>query len=263
MGEREYQEDFYTLYNHFQDGENRLSKGRKAVKMMHDYGGRALDQLECLDIGCSSGIITSYAMPFFKKITGLDYDKIGLQNLSKEQKEQTLFLRGDAMTLPFDDNSFDAVICVQVYEHVPSDLRLFAEIERVLRADGIVFFSGPNKAFPVELHTYLPFIHWFPERIADKYSRIMGKGDHFYERSRTLWDLRKVLKSFEIYDVTIPVLHLFASWSKNTFTRFIYRSVARMPKLFRPVLLPLMPNFNLVLRKKTPEAGRNVYKVVE
>lgn len=263
MADRGYQENFYVLYDDFQDDENRLSKGRKIVSMLQRYGGRSLDQLECLDVGCSSGVITSYAAKHFKKMTGLDYDSVGLKMIQEDQKQEALYVRGDAMRLPFEDERFDAIICAQVYEHVPNDLRLFAEIERVLRPNGIIFFSGPNKAFPIELHHYLPFLQWLPEKLSDKYLKVLGKGDHFYERSRTLWNLRKVFKNFEIYDLTIPVLRHYAKESKKKRSQFIYRAMSRMPRVLRSIFLPLMPNFNMVLRKPEKPEMKNTYIVLD
>jgi len=261
--DRGYQENFYSLYDDFQNDENRLSKGRKVITMLQRYGGRPLEQLECLDVGCSSGVITTYAARYFKRVTGLDYDTIGLKLVTEEQKKESLYIRGDAMQLPFDDDSFDAIICAQVYEHVPNDLRLFAEIERVLRPNGMVFFSGPNKAYPIELHHYLPFLQWLPEKLADKYVQLFGKGDHFYERSRTIWNLREVFRNFEILDLTIPVLRNFEKESKKKRSQFIYRTLARMPRLLRPILLALMPNFNLILRKPVEPLSKKTYIILD
>lgn len=42
----------------------------------------------------------------------------------------------DITTLPFDENSFDAVICSHALEHVPDDVVVLQEIYRILRPDG-------------------------------------------------------------------------------------------------------------------------------
>jgi SAM-dependent methyltransferase len=150
------------------------------------------------------------------------------------------------MALPLADESVAFVVCAQVYEHVPSDVQLFAEIHRVLRPDGIVFFSGPNWLFPVEPHYFLPFLHWLPRPWADAYLRMTGKGNHFYERSRHIWGLRRVLRRFRIRDVTVEVLQQFhLQGASNP----LARCLSRVPAAAWRILVPLFPNFNWLLTK--------------
>lgn len=64
--------------------------------------------------------------------------------------------------LPFADKSFDIAYSNAVIEHVGSweNQRAFvAELERVARH---VFITAPNRWFPIEHHTGLPFLHWLP-----------------------------------------------------------------------------------------------------
>lgn len=75
------------------------------------------------------------------------------------------YVQADARHLPFGDASFDVVVCNAVIEHVgdlASQRQLVAECCRVGR---IVIMTTPDRRFPVEQHTYLPLVHWLPERI--------------------------------------------------------------------------------------------------
>jgi 2-polyprenyl-3-methyl-5-hydroxy-6-metoxy-1,4-benzoquinol methylase len=254
---RGYQEDFFTLYTKFQSHEARQKKGEKVVFAMNLIQ-KNLQSFDCLDVGCSAGVITSFARPYFKHMIGLDFDRVGIGLITEEQKKETLFIRGDAMGLPFQDLSFDAIICAQVYEHVPHDLKLFSEIERVIRPGGIVFFSGPNNLFPIELHYYLPFLQWLPEPAADAYLKITRKGTHFYERSRTIWGLRKILQNFDIIDMTIPVVRLYASWAP---TNIFYKLALKMPHFLWMLIIPFVPNFNLILIKQENANQKGCYHV--
>ena len=38
-----------------------------------------------------------------------------------------------------------------------------------------VFITTPNRRFPVEVHTRLPFVHWLPDRTAHRVYRAVGK----------------------------------------------------------------------------------------
>jgi ubiquinone/menaquinone biosynthesis C-methylase UbiE len=75
------------------------------------------------------------------------------------------FVRTDGNSLPFPDNAFDFVHSSAVLEHVGSrdnQKRFLQEAWRVARKG--VFFTTPNRYFPVELHTALPLLHWLPTR---------------------------------------------------------------------------------------------------
>ena len=47
---------------------------------------------------------------------------------------------GDACALPYADHSFDVVCAMDLLEHVEEPAPLIAEVERVLRPDGLFFF---------------------------------------------------------------------------------------------------------------------------
>jgi Methyltransferase domain. len=64
--------------------------------------------------------------------------------------------------LPFKDRQFDIVFSNAVLEHVGSrgeQARFVAELRRVSKA---FFVTTPNRWFPVEHHTGLPFLHYLP-----------------------------------------------------------------------------------------------------
>ncbi len=258
---RGYQENFFGLYEKFQDQENRRGKAEKITHVLGNHCSLPLDEFTCLDLGCSNGLITLEIAPLFRQVVGLDYDGPAVRMTPVEKRAEVLFIHGDAMRLPFPDQSFQAIICSQVYEHVPSDLRLFAEIERILKPGGVVFFSGPNKLFPIEPHYYLPFLHWLPEKWADAYLRLLRKGSHFYERSRTQWNLRKIFARYQIRDVSIPVMRLYESRAKSRFTRLVYRLILKSP-LFWKSILQFLPNFNWLLYKPASPAEPTGYEIV-
>lgn len=52
---------------------------------------------------------------------------------------------GDLFAVPFQDNSFDAVICSQTLEHVTEPESVLAQLQRVLRPGGVILISVPQE----------------------------------------------------------------------------------------------------------------------
>jgi SAM-dependent methyltransferase len=72
-------------------------------------------------------------------------------------------VQADGRDLPFADAEFDVGFSNAVVEHVAGgregQRRFVHELCRVSRR---VFVTTPNRLFPLEVHTLLPFVHWLP-----------------------------------------------------------------------------------------------------
>ena len=64
---------------------------------------------------------------------------------------------------PFLDKQFDWVFSNAVIEHVGTKIDQLIFINEMLRVGRNVFFTTPNKWFPIESHTDVIFRHWFEE----------------------------------------------------------------------------------------------------
>jgi hypothetical protein len=86
--------------------------------------------------------------------------------------------------LPFADDAFDLGFCNAVIEHVGSRRRQAAFLAELIRVSRRVFLSTPNRWYPLELHTRLPFVHWLP---ASLFRRLIAHlGFDFYAREANL-----------------------------------------------------------------------------
>ena len=93
--------------------------------------------------------------------------------------------------LPFRDRQFDIATSNAVLEHVgsvPNQIRFLNELCRVGKT---VFVSVPNRYFPIEHHTAIPFLHWWdkPFRIA---CAALGKNDWRLEGNLILMTKRRL-----------------------------------------------------------------------
>jgi len=95
------------------------------------------------------------------------------------------FVQGNALNIPFEDNTFDLVFSNAVIEHVGSRQNQTAFIKECVRiSKKYVFITTPNKYYPIELHTALPLIHWLPPNV---YRRILsGLNQSFFANEDNL-----------------------------------------------------------------------------
>jgi hypothetical protein len=68
-------------------------------------------------------------------------------------------------SLPFPDNHFDIAFCSATIEHVGSHTQQAAFLRELVRVSQRVYLTTPNRWYPIELHTRLPFVHWLPPKL--------------------------------------------------------------------------------------------------
>jgi len=74
-----------------------------------------------------------------------------------------LFLEADLRSIPLPDGYFQAGLCNAVLEHAGTRDQQAALVREVCRVCRRVMFTTPNRWFPLEVHTLLPFLHWLPD----------------------------------------------------------------------------------------------------
>ncbi|MFC2009338.1 class I SAM-dependent methyltransferase [Chloroflexota bacterium] len=88
-------------------------------------------------------------------------------------------IMGQGETLPFNHTVFDIVFCHQVLEHTERPDVVIQEAVRVLKPGGYLYLTCPNYLFPYEFHYKVPWIPYFPKRLAKIYLKMLGKSPSF------------------------------------------------------------------------------------
>lgn len=99
-----------------------------------------------LDVGCGEGYGVNLLSKNVTKIIGLDIDKNIIAHASKKYGKNCIYKLYDGKKIPYKANTFDAVIFLQVIEHINDDKNHIAEIYRVLKNNGIFILTTPNGA---------------------------------------------------------------------------------------------------------------------
>ncbi|HLJ69499.1 MAG TPA: methyltransferase domain-containing protein [Chloroflexota bacterium] len=96
-----------------------------------------------LDLGCAFGFGTRLLVPEYHAF-GHDLSAPYIDR-ARRALPRAIFTRGPADRIPHPDGFFDAVLLLDVLEHVPEEGPVVAEIARVLRPGGQLILSVPNK----------------------------------------------------------------------------------------------------------------------
>jgi ubiquinone/menaquinone biosynthesis C-methylase UbiE len=129
-----------------------------AVKFGQEYAeklsSRGFRQGRILDVGCGFGATVLVLADRFpdSEIVGIDLSEPLLRLAEQTAQpmdlgERVRFEKADAQDIPYDDDSFDAVINLQMVHIVDDPVRMLNEIERVLVPDGCLFVADIKRSW--------------------------------------------------------------------------------------------------------------------
>ncbi len=98
-----------------------------------------------LDVACGPGLVACAFAPYAGQVTGIDITPAMIEQARKRQQEQGLanldWLVGDALPLPWPDNSFSLVITRYSFHHFQVPQAMLAEMIRVCYPGGRVLVA--------------------------------------------------------------------------------------------------------------------------
>lgn len=159
-----------------------------------------------LDIGCGTGGLVPILGEHIGngKIVGIDISPEMLKFAeAKNSGYNAEFVLGSASELPFCENQFDVVFCMNSFHHYQDQPKVLAEIKRVLKPDGVFILLDPITDNPVR-------------RV---WSKILNQ---LFEESYAVYHSRKVLTNMLHNTNLSPV-------KNNTFLYFTCAFLAKKP----------------------------------
>jgi ubiquinone/menaquinone biosynthesis C-methylase UbiE len=158
---------------------------------MHEYGvKRRFETLQSLtsfegkavlDVGCGVGAYGRVAEKYGAKMSlGIDINR---EHLAKASLDNLVL--ADAHALPIRDSCFDAILMIEVLEHLSRESGALKEAWRVLNGDGLLLLTVPNKFYPFETHGLnmgsieipnmlgvgIPLLSWMPNFVRERVER--------------------------------------------------------------------------------------------
>ena len=123
-------------------------KGRIFLEHYHRYAVMfdAVRGKDVLDIASGEGYGSYMLAKFANSVTGVDISNEAVVHANKKYQMKNLrFMEGNAAQLGFPDKSFDIVVSFETIEHLLQQDEAIAEFARVLRVDGVLALSSPNR----------------------------------------------------------------------------------------------------------------------
>ena len=206
-----------------------------------------------LSVGCGTGAELRVLKKRGFITVGLDPERRFLL-VGKTKNDVDNFIQAIGEGIPLRDDSFDLVVLFEVLEHVMKPEVVLKEISRVLKTNGILFLTVPNRFYPVETHGI---------QICQKQiSNLMGIGIPFFslapnflrrrlERARIYSDaqvvslLRKNCFEPFIIEYLIPSLDRMQQTSLTRAIRQVLRSSSKIP-----LVKKLGPNIMVISKKR-------------
>ncbi|MCX6718065.1 MAG: methyltransferase domain-containing protein [Candidatus Staskawiczbacteria bacterium] len=192
------------------------------IKKILKFLGKPSDG-KILDVGCGKGRFCRKIKDFgFINIIGVEPSKELIKAARKNNKDIE-FVQASAGNLPFMDDEFDFLICIEVLSQIPNTEKSIKEMARVLKRNGEIIIIDKNKA-SIHPKFFLPLMFF------KKYMEISNKWFYprdfqFREKWFFPWEIEKMLKKYcrktekeylmdnkrKMFGF-LPFLNLFIAW---------------------------------------------------
>lgn len=144
-----------------------------------------------LDIASGEGYGSNLLAQYAKLVYGVDLSNEAIEHARNRYKRTNLvFKQGNAISIPLDDKSIDVVVSFETIEHHTKHHEMIKEIQRVLKEDGVLVISSPDKLNYSDLpnvknkfHLKELYYHEFKELISNNFIKSIFYNQKVFEGS--------------------------------------------------------------------------------
>ncbi|MDO5850527.1 MAG: methyltransferase domain-containing protein [Methanobacteriaceae archaeon] len=147
-----YKEKSKSYYNKTAKNYSNTSDGEFVKPMYEEIINRIISKnpKKILDLGCGTGYVLSEVKKIYKlknkdlDMYGLDISEEMIKIANENLKGEANLKVGDSEYIPWEDNSFDLVVCNASFHHYPNPKKTLLEIKRVLNSNGTLILGDPT-----------------------------------------------------------------------------------------------------------------------
>lgn len=149
---------------------------RDTIEHLHRYAIASMfvKNKTVLDIACGDGYGTNLLCKDAQFVYGFDIDQETVIQAKNKYSNKNLEYRvGDAAKINLEDNQVDLVVSFETIEHHDKHHEMMKEIRRVLKPDGVLIISTPDKLFYTDKRNYINKFH-VKELYKDEFRELIG-----------------------------------------------------------------------------------------
>lgn len=159
-----------------------------------------------LDAACGEGYGSNILAQTAQKVIGIDIDEgaVSRAQTTYSDKSNLTFQRGTIENLDISDHSIDVVVSFETIEHVSEEVqrKFLNEIDRVLKPNGILVMSTPNKRIYSDLHNYKNEFH-IKEFYHDEFIGFLHKKFEFIKLYNQSFQIMSIIEACDQSDENI------------------------------------------------------------
>ncbi len=157
-----------------------------------------------LDAACGEGYGSHLLATQAQSVIGVDISNQAIQHANRQYSESNLnFIQSDVLQMDFEDGTFDVVVSFETLEHLAEHEALIKDFKRVLKPDGVLIISTPDKmeysdktGFENEYHVKELYKNEFAELVEPVFKYCQWYGQKLMFTS-TIWHLNRELNSIQ------------------------------------------------------------------
>lgn len=196
-------EKIYANYDHM----NSIISFKRHLKWRKDVMSRmnVLEGSKALDVCCGTGdwsFSLAEAVGESGEVIGLDFSQNMLSVAKKRNEEASYknvsFIHGNAMELPFEDNSFDYVTIGFGLRNVPDYMQVLREMYRVVKPGGkVVCLETSHPTLPVYKQLYYFYFRYIMPLFGKLFAKSYQEYAWLQESAKDFPDKNELKKMFQ------------------------------------------------------------------
>jgi SAM-dependent methyltransferase len=167
----------------FRESRHRTLRHNKEFEFVRNFvSNLSYERSLALDIGCDGGRYTEMLTKFGFDTFGMDTAICGLK-FAKLKNNEVSYVNGSATNLPFKNNNFELILCIELLHHFDDYFLevVLSEISRIVKPGGVLIIDIRNSLNPVMRYSY---------RKRD--------GSYYPLKTRSIFNIKKILKKYDL-----------------------------------------------------------------